>query len=163
MSLDERPTLLAIQHVELADLIVLRALARASAGEWPSLLGHEITGLDEIVFTRLADAAIARATRVDPVAALAVLSAIRDQIILRNEHDPCLIRLVDAMGNTARAAGAHDAAIDAWDWLLVTHDNRVFDFGDRIVYMNDGRVEREETAASRSQTGVWERGGSSRS
>jgi hypothetical protein len=28
------------------------------------------------------------------------------------------------MGNTARAGGDHDAAIDAWDWLLVTHDNR---------------------------------------
>ena len=118
------PVLLALQHVELADLIVLRALARASSGQWPSLLGHEITGLDETVFTRLADAAIARAARVDPVAALAVLGAIRDQIIVRNAHDPCLIRLVDAMGNTARAGGAHDAAIDAWDWLLVTHDNR---------------------------------------
>jgi len=118
------PVLLALQHVELADLIVLRALGRASSGEWPSLLGHEITGLDETVFTRLADAAIARAARVDPVAALAVLTAIRDQIIVRNAHDPCLIRLVQAMGNTARAGGAHDAAIDAWDWLLVTHDNR---------------------------------------
>ena len=118
------PVLLALQHGELADLIVLRALARASSGEWPSLLGHEITGLDETVFTRLADAAIARATRIDPVAALAVLGAIRDQIIVRNAHDPCLIRLVEAMGNTARAGGAHDAAIDAWDWLLVTHDNR---------------------------------------
>jgi putative ABC transport system ATP-binding protein len=32
--------------------------------------------------------------------------------------------------------------------IVVTHDNRVFDFGDRIVYMSDGRVEREETAAA---------------
>jgi tetratricopeptide (TPR) repeat protein len=115
--------LLALQHVELADLLVLRALARAASGQSP-LLGHEITGLDETVFTRLADAAIARARRGDPLAALAVLGAIRDQIIVRNAHDPCLIRLVDAIGNTARAAGDHDAAIDAWDWLLVTHDNR---------------------------------------
>src|SRR5204862_5980224 len=103
--------LLSLQHVELADLLVLRALARASSGEGPSLLGHEITGLDETVFTRLADAAMARAARVDPVASLAVLGAIRDQIVVRNAHDPCLIRLVDAMGNTARAAGAHYAAI----------------------------------------------------
>jgi putative ABC transport system ATP-binding protein len=28
--------------------------------------------------------------------------------------------------------------------IVVTHDNRVFDFGDRIVYMNDGRIERVE-------------------
>ena len=28
--------------------------------------------------------------------------------------------------------------------IVVTHDNRVFDFGDRIVSMNDGRVERIE-------------------
>ncbi len=118
------PVLLALQHVELADLIVLRALARASSGQWPSLLGNEISGLDETVFTRLADAAIARARRGDPVAALAVLGAIRDQIIVRNAHDPCLVRLVETMGETARAGAAHDAAIDAWDWLLVTHDNR---------------------------------------
>jgi putative ABC transport system ATP-binding protein len=26
--------------------------------------------------------------------------------------------------------------------IVVTHDNRVFDFGDRIVYMNDGKIER---------------------
>jgi putative ABC transport system ATP-binding protein len=26
--------------------------------------------------------------------------------------------------------------------IVVTHDNRVFDFGDRIVHMNDGRIER---------------------
>jgi putative ABC transport system ATP-binding protein len=29
--------------------------------------------------------------------------------------------------------------------IVVTHDNRVFDFGDRIVYMTDGRVDRVET------------------
>jgi putative ABC transport system ATP-binding protein len=26
--------------------------------------------------------------------------------------------------------------------IVVTHDNRVFEFGDRIVYMDDGRVTR---------------------
>src|SRR5260370_777701 len=26
--------------------------------------------------------------------------------------------------------------------IVVTHDNRVFEFGDRIVHMNDGRIER---------------------
>jgi putative ABC transport system ATP-binding protein len=33
--------------------------------------------------------------------------------------------------------------------IVVTHDNRVFDFGDRIVHMNDGRIENvaEQTAA----------------
>jgi putative ABC transport system ATP-binding protein len=29
--------------------------------------------------------------------------------------------------------------------IVVTHDSRVFDFGDKIVHMNDGRVERVET------------------
>jgi putative ABC transport system ATP-binding protein len=28
--------------------------------------------------------------------------------------------------------------------IVVTHDNRVFEFGDRIVHMNDGRIERIE-------------------
>jgi putative ABC transport system ATP-binding protein len=28
--------------------------------------------------------------------------------------------------------------------IVVTHDNRVFDFGDRIVHMNDGRIDRVE-------------------
>jgi putative ABC transport system ATP-binding protein len=28
--------------------------------------------------------------------------------------------------------------------IVVTHDNRVLDFGDRIVYMSDGRIERVE-------------------
>jgi putative ABC transport system ATP-binding protein len=31
--------------------------------------------------------------------------------------------------------------------IVVTHDNRVFGFGDRIVFMNDGRIEKVETAA----------------
>jgi tetratricopeptide (TPR) repeat protein len=118
------PVMLALQHPDLADLLVLRALARAAGGAGTALLGTEIAGLDETVFTRLADAAIARTQRVDPAASLAVLGAIRDQILVRNAHDPCLIRLVQAMGETARTAGDHEAAIDAWDWLLVTHDNR---------------------------------------
>jgi putative ABC transport system ATP-binding protein len=28
--------------------------------------------------------------------------------------------------------------------LIVTHDNRVFRFGDRIVHMSDGQIERVE-------------------
>jgi putative ABC transport system ATP-binding protein len=35
--------------------------------------------------------------------------------------------------------------------VVVTHDNRVFHFGDRIVHMSDGRIEQIETA--RSSTG----------
>jgi putative ABC transport system ATP-binding protein len=31
--------------------------------------------------------------------------------------------------------------------IVVTHDNRVFRFGDRIVHMNDGRIERVEIPA----------------
>jgi putative ABC transport system ATP-binding protein len=38
--------------------------------------------------------------------------------------------------------------------IVVTHDNRVFNFGDRIVHMNDGRVEHVEAV---KQTGL-ERG-----
>jgi putative ABC transport system ATP-binding protein len=34
--------------------------------------------------------------------------------------------------------------------IVVTHDSRVFEFGDRIVHMNDGRVERVELANSQS-------------
>ena len=26
--------------------------------------------------------------------------------------------------------------------IVVTHDSRVFEFGDRVVHMNDGRIER---------------------
>jgi putative ABC transport system ATP-binding protein len=29
--------------------------------------------------------------------------------------------------------------------IVVTHDSRVYDFGDRIVTMADGRIERVET------------------
>ncbi|MCS6976340.1 MAG: ABC transporter ATP-binding protein [Gemmatales bacterium] len=29
--------------------------------------------------------------------------------------------------------------------IVVTHDNRVFEFGDRIIHMNDGRIVRTET------------------
>lgn len=36
--------------------------------------------------------------------------------------------------------------------LIVTHDNRVFDYGDRIVHMADGRIERIETRAERSSS-----------
>ena len=28
--------------------------------------------------------------------------------------------------------------------IVVTHDNRVFDFGDRIMHMTDGRIEKVE-------------------
>jgi putative ABC transport system ATP-binding protein len=31
--------------------------------------------------------------------------------------------------------------------IVVTHDNRVFGFGDRIVHMNDGRIEKVELAS----------------
>ena len=51
--------------------VAIGLVAFRAAGRRPvSLLGHEIAGLDETVFTRLADAAIARATRVDPAASL---------------------------------------------------------------------------------------------
>jgi putative ABC transport system ATP-binding protein len=33
--------------------------------------------------------------------------------------------------------------------IVVTHDNRVFDFGDRIVFMSDGRIERVETPSTK--------------
>ncbi len=32
--------------------------------------------------------------------------------------------------------------------IVVTHDNRVFEFGDRIIHMSDGRIERVETPAA---------------
>jgi putative ABC transport system ATP-binding protein len=33
--------------------------------------------------------------------------------------------------------------------IVVTHDSRVFEFGDRIVYMSDGRIEKVEEKAGR--------------
>jgi putative ABC transport system ATP-binding protein len=33
--------------------------------------------------------------------------------------------------------------------IVVTHDSRVFDFGERIVHMDDGRIERVEAGAIR--------------
>ncbi len=38
-----------------------------------------------------------------------------------------------------RAAVREDRAV-----IVVTHDSRVFKFGDRIAYMEDGRIERVE-------------------
>ena len=35
--------------------------------------------------------------------------------------------------------------------IVVTHDSRVFDFGDRIVSMSDGRIVRVETPAANGQ------------
>jgi putative ABC transport system ATP-binding protein len=38
--------------------------------------------------------------------------------------------------------------------IVVTHDSRVFHFGDRIIHMDDGRVDRVETNHSpRSEEG----------
>src|SRR5262249_1747562 len=38
--------------------------------------------------------------------------------------------------------------------IVVTHDNRVFGFGDRIVYMNDGVIDRVEEKAVIHSGGV---------
>jgi putative ABC transport system ATP-binding protein len=39
--------------------------------------------------------------------------------------------------------------------IVVTHDNRVFGFGDRIVHMTDGRIDRVELPQSeRTQSNV---------
>ena len=40
--------------------------------------------------------------------------------------------------------------------IVVTHDNRVFGFGDRIVTMSDGRVERVEEPVAHSHSGEGE-------
>jgi putative ABC transport system ATP-binding protein len=44
------------------------------------------------------------------------------------------------MGLLKKVAVQPDRAV-----IVVTHDNRVFGFGDRIVHMTDGRIERVET------------------
>jgi putative ABC transport system ATP-binding protein len=66
-------------------------------------------------------------------------------------HDPRLLvcdeptaALDAASGQTVmelvrRVAVQPDRAV-----LIVTHDNRVFRFGDRIVHMSDGQIERVE-------------------
>ncbi|HET6325315.1 MAG TPA: ABC transporter ATP-binding protein, partial [Planctomycetaceae bacterium] len=39
--------------------------------------------------------------------------------------------------------------------IVVTHDNRVFDFGDRIVHMTDGRIDRvEQTGRKQTATSL---------
>jgi putative ABC transport system ATP-binding protein len=48
------------------------------------------------------------------------------------------------MGLLRRVAVRPDRAV-----IVDTHDSRVFDFGDRIVYMSDGRVERVVVPAGR--------------
>jgi putative ABC transport system ATP-binding protein len=35
--------------------------------------------------------------------------------------------------------------------IVVTHDNRVFGFGDRIVHMNDGRIDSVEEQMQKSE------------
>jgi putative ABC transport system ATP-binding protein len=52
------------------------------------------------------------------------------------------------MGLLREAAVRPDRAV-----IVVTHDARVFDFGDRIAYMNDGRVTRTENKTAASPTG----------
>lgn len=39
--------------------------------------------------------------------------------------------------------------------IVVTHDNRIFGFADRIVHMEDGRILRIESADQRQETGSW--------
>lgn len=34
--------------------------------------------------------------------------------------------------------------------LIVTHDNRIFDYADLIIYMNDGRIEKQESRTGKS-------------
>jgi putative ABC transport system ATP-binding protein len=38
--------------------------------------------------------------------------------------------------------------------IVVTHDSRVFEFGDRVVHMSDGRVERIEDGSRRWSDGL---------
>jgi len=40
--------------------------------------------------------------------------------------------------------------------IVVTHDSRVFEFGDRIVFMGDGRVERVEVPPARANNAAGE-------
>ena len=47
------------------------------------------------------------------------------------------------MGLLRRIAVQPDRAV-----IVVTHDNRVFDFGDRIISMSDGQIESVEQRAS---------------
>jgi putative ABC transport system ATP-binding protein len=52
------------------------------------------------------------------------------------------------MGLLRRVAVQPDRAV-----IVVTHDSRVFSFGDRIVHMGDGRVEQVEVPAPQGRTG----------
>ena len=49
----------------------------------------------------------------------------------------------DRDGATQRVAVQPDRAV-----IIVTHDSRVYGFGDRIVHMSDGRIERVEEAVA---------------
>ena len=48
-----------------------------------------------------------------------------------------------------RSAVREDRAV-----IVVTHDSRVFQFGDRIAYMNDGRITRTESQSAESVPAV---------
>ena len=45
-----------------------------------------------------------------------------------------------------QVAVRHDRAV-----IVVTHDNRVFDFGDRLIHMSDGLIEKVESGKSRDR------------
>ncbi|MEL6326330.1 MAG: ABC transporter ATP-binding protein, partial [Cyanobacteria bacterium J06626_23] len=76
--------------------------------------------------------------------AIARALASRPKIVLADEPTAALDRksgrdVVDIMHDLAKQQGC--------TILLVTHDNRILDIADRIVYMEDGRLSKQPEEA----------------
>ncbi|MDY6939105.1 MAG: DevA family ABC transporter ATP-binding protein [Cyanobacteriota bacterium] len=80
--------------------------------------------------------------------AIARALASRPKIVLADEPTAALDKksgrdVVDIMHDLAKQQGC--------TILLVTHDNRILDIADRIIYMEDGRLSKQPEAAAISQ------------
>jgi putative ABC transport system ATP-binding protein len=142
------PTLTAGENVELAlDLKGVRGrAARRRAGE---LL--EQVGLSDKSSTFPSDLSGGQKQRV----AIARALAGEPDIILADEPTAALDSqsgriVIEVLRNLARQRGRAVA--------IVTHDNRVLEFGDRIVHIEDGRIKDEgvlQADLAEAETGNW--------
>lgn len=128
------PTLCALENVEL--VMDVRGVDRKSARLRAEELLREV-GLQDRMRTFPADlsggqkqrVAIARALAGDPP----ILLADEPTAALDSTSGRAVIELLQ------RLAHQHDRAV-----VMVTHDPRVLPYGDRILHLEDGRLEREE-------------------
>jgi putative ABC transport system ATP-binding protein len=129
------PTLTALENVVLS--MDIRGIRGRGAKQRAEQLLHEV-GLQDRIHAFPADlsggqkqrVAIARALASDPP----VLLADEPTAALDSTSGRAVIELLQ------RLAHEHHRAI-----VMVTHDPRVLSYGDRILHLEDGRLEREES------------------